>query len=105
MESAKEQPVNVTYILQCEDGSLYTGWTNVIVKRYEAHAGGYGCKYTRSHPPVGIVYLEFHETKEEAMSREYAIKRLKRAQKEAMIAASDWMSAVPRELADTLPLL
>lgn len=76
---------NVTYILECSDKTLYTGWTNNIEKRLEAHNSGQGAKYTRGRTPVKLVYLEVHETKKEAMQREAFIKRLSRAQKEALI--------------------
>ena len=72
---------NCTYILKCADGSLYTGWTNDIAKRLEAHNAGIGGKYTRSRTPVELVHVEYFDTKKEAMSREFAIKRLTRAQK------------------------
>ena len=65
--------MNYTYILKCRDETLYTGWTNDIEKRLEAHNAGKGAKYTRSRRPVELVYLEQFETKEEAMRREYAI--------------------------------
>lgn len=61
---------NVTYILECSDHTLYTGWTNDIEKRLEAHNSGQGAKYTRGRRPVKLVYLEVHNTKQEAMKRE-----------------------------------
>lgn len=73
--------MNYTYIVECCDGTLYTGWTNNIEKRLNAHNSGQGAKYTKSRRPVKLVYTEIYETKEEAMSREYAIKRLSRTQK------------------------
>lgn len=76
---------NVTYILRCSDGTLYTGWTNNIEKRLEAHNAGKGGKYTRARTPVELVYLEEHGTKQEAMSREVKIKRLTRKEKEELI--------------------
>ena len=80
--------MNYTYILRCGDGSLYTGWTNDIKKRLEDHNLGRGAKYTRSHLPVMLVYLETFETKGEAMKREAAIKRLSRPEKERLIDES-----------------
>ena len=73
--------MNYTYIVLCADGTLYTGWTNDIEKRLQAHNSGEGAKYTRSRLPVTLVYYESYETKEEAMSREWHIKRMTRAQK------------------------
>lgn len=78
--------MNCTYILECCDGSLYTGWTNDIEKRLEAHNAGKGAKYTKSRRPVKLVYLEEFETKEEAMRREYSIKRLGRKEKMELIS-------------------
>ena len=77
--------MNYTYILKCSDGSLYTGWTNHLEERIRAHNEGRGAKYTRSRRPVELIY-EKMETKEEAMRREYAIKRLDRQQKLELIA-------------------
>ena len=76
---------NFTYILRCADGTYYTGWTNNLEKRLAAHNAGVASKYTRSRRPVELVYHECFETKEEAMSREWRIKQLTRAQKEALI--------------------
>ena len=73
--------MNYTYMLRCADGSLYTGWTNNLTKRVNAHQQGKGGKYTRARLPVELVYFEVFATKEEAMQREYAIKQLTRAQK------------------------
>ena len=67
-----------TYIVQCRDGSLYTGWTNNLEKRVACHNAGKGGKYTASRIPVELVYYETFETKQEAMRREYAIKQLTR---------------------------
>ena len=77
----KENKGNYTYIVRCADDSLYTGWTNDLEKRIAAHNRGEGAKYTKSRLPVELVYCEEFETKEEAMRREYAIKRLTRAEK------------------------
>ena len=79
--------MNYTYILKCKDETLYTGWTNDIEKRLEAHNAGKGAKYTRSRRPVELVYLEQIETKEEAMRREGEIKQLSRTEKWKLIKA------------------
>lgn len=81
----QRKKMNYTYILKCSDGSLYTGWTNDLEKRIAAHNAGKGAKYTKSRRPVILVYYEAFETKEEAMQREYRIKRLPRAEKEKLI--------------------
>lgn len=77
--------MNYCYILRCGDGSLYTGWTNDLAKRLAAHSAGKGGKYTRSRLPVELVYYEGYETKEEAMAREWTVKRLTRAEKLSLI--------------------
>ena len=76
--------MNYTYILRCGDGSLYTGWTNNLEKRLEAHNAGRGGRYTRSRLPVKLVYYESFDTKNEAMRREAAIKKLTRQEKEKL---------------------
>lgn len=78
--------MNYTYILQCSDGTYYTGWTNHLEERVRIHNLGKGAKYTRSRTPVELLYYETFETKEEAMRREYAIKQLTKKQKEMLIA-------------------
>lgn len=77
--------MNYTYILKCKDNSLYTGWTNNLEKRIEAHNTGKGAKYTKARLPVELVYYEEFETKEDAMRREYAIKKMTRKEKEKLI--------------------
>ena len=77
--------MNCVYILRCGDGSLYTGWTNDLDKRVKAHRSGKGCRYTRSHQPVELVYCEECETKQAAMRREWQIKQLAKAEKEKLI--------------------
>lgn len=76
---------NYAYILECSDGTLYTGYTNNIEKRLSVHNSGKGAKYTRSRLPVRVVYFEEYETKQEAQRREYEIKQMTRAQKLLLI--------------------
>lgn len=77
---------NFTYIVECSDHTLYTGWTNDLEKRIEAHNTGKGAKYTKTRGPVRLVYFETFATKEEAMSREYHIKRMSRQEKMKLIS-------------------
>lgn len=74
-----------TYMVECSDGSFYTGWTNNLEKRVAAHNAKRGAKYTKSRTPVSLVYYETHETKQEAMRREYEIKQYTRQEKELLI--------------------
>jgi len=69
------------YILLCADKSLYTGSTNNIEKRLEAHKNGKGAAYTKSHKPVKIIYSQEYGTKSEALKKEAEIKKWKRSQK------------------------
>ena len=78
--------MNYTYMLKCSDGTLYTGWTNDLEKRVEAHNSGKGAKYTKARRPVELAYYEEFETKEQEMKREYAIKQLGRKEKQKLIA-------------------
>lgn len=73
--------MNVVYILECQDGSFYTGWTTNLKKRFASHLSGNGAKYTRSHPPLRIAYWEVLPTKQKAMKREWHIKQLSRKEK------------------------
>ena len=77
--------MNYTYLLECSDHSFYCGWTNDLDKRVMAHNSGNGAKYTKSRRPVALVYYETYETKEAAMKREAAIKRMSRREKERLI--------------------
>lgn len=69
------------YVLECSDASLYAGYTNNLDKRIATHNAGKGAKYTRARGPVTCVYYETFDTKQQAMSAEYAFKQLTRAKK------------------------
>jgi putative endonuclease len=73
------------YILECEDGTFYTGWTTDPERRLKQHNGGSGARYTRSRLPVKMVYLEPQPDRATAMKRERAIKRLSRERKKKLI--------------------
>lgn len=77
---------NYIYILKCSDNSLYTGWTNNLEHRIQDHNSGKGAKFTKGRGPVELVYSESFKTKEEAMKREYAIKKMSRSQKLELIS-------------------
>ena len=72
------------YMLRCGDGSIYTGSTNDVQKRFKKHSSGKGCKYTASHQPVELIYSEKLKSKSAALKREYAIKQLSHKQKEEL---------------------
>lgn len=69
------------YMLRCADGSLYTGIATDVARRFAEHCSGRGAKYTRSHPPLAVVYCEECEDKGAALRREAAIKKLPRGKK------------------------
>lgn len=74
------------YILECADGTLYTGYTTDLEKRVVAHnASKTGAKYTRGRRPVTLIYKEAFRTLSKALKREIAIKRLSREEKLALI--------------------
>ncbi|MBK9517669.1 MAG: GIY-YIG nuclease family protein [Anaeromyxobacter sp.] len=84
------------YLLRCRDGSLYTGATNDLDRRVARHAAGEGARYTRSRLPVVLVHQEQVGDRSAALRREAAIKRLPRAAKLALVAASPGKARRPR---------
>lgn len=74
------------YILRCRDGSLYTGITTDVQKRFEAHNSGKGAKYTRGRGPLKLVYREECGSHSDALKRELAVKSLVRTEKETLIS-------------------
>jgi putative endonuclease len=84
-KSAKA-PAAFVYILQCGDGSIYTGWTDNIERRLQAHAAGKGSKYTRSRLPVRLAAWFALDDASSARSLEARFKRLTRREKLAAIA-------------------
>lgn len=74
------------YILECRDGTLYTGWTTDLIKRLAKHNGGKGAKYTRVRRPVVLRYSRECATKSEAMKWEFYLKQLSREEKITFIA-------------------
>ncbi|WP_411967686.1 GIY-YIG nuclease family protein [Haloferax sp. YSSS75] len=77
--------MHFVYVLQCTDGSLYTGYTTDVERRVAEHNAGDGAKYTRGRTPVELVYVEEFDSKSAAMSREYEIKQLRREQKLTLV--------------------
>lgn len=77
----------LVYLLRCSDGSLYTGITNDLPKRLKAHAAGKASRYTRSRLPVTLAAVEPQRSKSAALKREAVIKRLRRAEKERLVAS------------------
>lgn len=77
----------LVYILRCSDGSLYTGATNNLERRLEAHRRGTGSRYVRSRLPFELAYRRRCGDRSEALRRELAIKRLPRAGKEKLLVS------------------
>ena len=75
----------LVYIIECSDGSLYTGITNDLDRRITAHNDGRGAKYTKSRRPVRLRYSEPAADRKNASQREYAIKSLRKAEKMRLI--------------------
>ena len=76
----------LVYMLWCSDGALYTGITNDLDRRLNAHAAGRASRYTRSRLPVTLAYTEPQRTKSAALKRETSIKRLRRSEKDRLLA-------------------
>ena len=73
------------YMLRCADGTLYTGSTTDVEARAAAHNAGRGARYTSGRRPVTVVYVEACGSQSAAPTREHALKRLTRAEKEALV--------------------
>lgn len=87
----KQHPANdpwFVYVLRCADGSLYTGITNNLDRRFEQHNTGTAARYTRSRLPVVLVYQELQSNQSLALKRELAIKALTRQEKESLIRSA-----------------
>ena len=84
---AASEKAAYVYMVRCAGGQLYTGWTNDPEARLKAHQSGKGAKYTRAHPALGFAYLEPCVDKSAALRREIELKKLSKAQKEALCTA------------------
>lgn len=79
------------YMLRCADGTLYTGITTDVEKRFQAHSQGRGAKYTRGRGPLKLVYQECCGSHSDALRREVAVKHLPRTQKEELVlSVASW---------------
>ena len=75
------------YLIECQDGSLYTGIAVDVARRYAAHVAGKGARYTRSHPPRRLLASFPHPDRSSALKAEHAIKQLPAAAKRALAAS------------------
>ena len=80
------EKVWTVYILECGDGTLYTGITDDLERRLKAHSEGKGAKYTRGRGPLKLRYREELPDKGAALKREYAIKQLTKGEKMALFS-------------------
>jgi len=76
------------YVVECSDGTYYTGYTTDVERRVAEHNDGTAAKYTRGRRPVTLIHVETYETKSDAMQREHAIKQLRRGAKERLVRSS-----------------
>ena len=91
-EMKMEQKSHYMYVLECADGSLYTGYAVDVQARLAAHNAGKGAKYTRARLPVSLLaYAEF-ASKHDAMHAEYVFKQLSRNEKDALLASASHSS-------------
>jgi len=79
--------VHFVYIVRCADGALYTGYARDPRARERAHNSGRGAKYTAGRRPVRLVYQEAFRSVGKALAREYVLKQLTRAQKDALVVS------------------
>ena len=80
--------MHYVYIVQCVDGTLYTGYATDLDRRVVAHNAGRGAKYAASRRPVSLVYFESFDSKSDALKREHELKRLSRVEKQALVATA-----------------
>ena len=79
--------MHFVYIVRCADGTLYTGYARDPQAREQVHNSGRGAKYTAGRRPVRLVYQEAFRSAKKALAREYAVKQLTRAQKDALVVS------------------
>jgi putative endonuclease len=77
---------HAVYVLRCDDGSLYTGYTTDVERRLAEHRAGEGARYTRGRGPLELVHVERFGSRSAAMTREHEIKQLSKAEKERLVA-------------------
>jgi putative endonuclease len=83
------------YFLRCADNSLYCGITTDLDRRLEAHSAGTGARYTRSRLPVQLVWFSEKPDKSEALQEEYRVKRLRKDEKELLVASQQGRENYP----------
>ena len=94
LASAAQRPWRV-YLIECVDGSIYTGIAVDVAARYAAHASGKGARYTRSHPPARLLGSVEFPDRSSALKAEYRIKQLTAAEKRSLAAALAGAESAP----------
>jgi putative endonuclease len=79
------EDAHYVYVVECSDGTYYTGYTTDVERRVAEHNEGTAAKYTRGRCPVELRHVERYASQSDAMQREYAIKQLRRGQKERLV--------------------
>lgn len=87
--SSADGDTHHVYVVECSDGTLYTGYTTNVERRVAEHNAGTGAKYTRGRRPVELVHVETYDSQSAAMQREHVIKQLRRPAKERLIRTDD----------------
>ena len=82
------------YLLECEDGTLYTGVALDVEQRFIRHVLGLGAAYTRSHPPRRVLACRCYPSKGQALSAEYALKQIRREQKLQFFKSHEQLAGV-----------
>lgn len=91
-DAAPDDADHYVYIVECNDGTYYTGYTTDVDRRIDEHNQGDGAKYTRGRRPVELVYAESFDTSSEALRREHEIKQLRRSGKERLVNTGEFPS-------------
>jgi putative endonuclease len=78
------------YILLCNDGSFYTGYTQNLKRRVRLHKNGKGARYTKSHKPKKVAFVELFDSRSEALKRERRIKKMSHKQKQKLIIKNNY---------------
>lgn len=85
MKKFKRKGVFYVYILECQNGTYYTGYTNDIENRIKLHNKGLGAKYLRGKSPIKLVYVKEYKYYKSAINKEISLKKLTRKQKEELV--------------------
>ena len=94
------------YLIECQDGSIYTGITVDVIARYEAHQNGSGARYTRSHPPARLLGVDTHPDRSAASKAEHKIKQLTAPEKRRFAQTLPQMVMLDKEqTGNTKPII